>query len=454
MFKARRRANDADLVVVNHHLLLAQFVLDEQGHGELLPAMDTLIVDEAHQLPELASEFFGRQLSSGQLIELAREADAARRLDAPDMTVISEHAGALERHVRALRMCLGDASRRVSRAALERESDLASGIEQLALALSALQQAVLAGGERGRNLAACAERASALSARLAGLLAADSDDHLAWFDISTRSFVWRQSPLDVSSVLGPRLTGAYRAVVLTSATLAVAESISPFLARVGLDEAEQAIWPSPFDFEHQSLLYVPRDLPDPRAHGFADALHRAIAQLVEVSEGRAFVLFTSHAALNRARQELAPQLNYPVLAQGQAPRPELLSQFRAAGNAVLLGTYSFWEGVDVRGDALSLVVIDKLPFAAPTDPLLGARLERLRAMGQDPFQTLQLPQAALTLKQGVGRLIRSHRDRGVVAVCDTRLVERGYGRLLRRSLPPMPMTRDLDMVRQFFERVQ
>ncbi len=454
LFKARRRAAEADVVVVNHHLLLAQFVLDEHGHGELLPDADTLIVDEAHQLPALASEFFGQSLSGGQLLELARDVEVARRIEAAESTSLRDAAARLEGAVRTLRLSFGAGARRVAQEELANDAAVNAAIADLDGALDALANALAAAAERGRGLAAASDRVRGLSARLGALQHAEPGDHLAWFDVSARGFTWRLSPLDVAYALGPRLRHSYRSVVLTSATLAVGDSLDHFLTRVGLPAASQAVFASPFDYASQSLLYVPPQMPDPRASEFADALHAQILELLDASRGRAFVLFTSHLALRRAVERVAPRLRYPVLAQGDAPRAQLLARFRQLGDAVLLGTYSFWEGVDVRGNALSCVIIDKLPFASPGDPLLRARIERMREAGEDPFMQMQLPEAALVLKQGVGRLIRGPDDRGVVAVCDVRLIDRGYGQRLRKSLPPMPLTRDPSVVRAFFDSVQ
>jgi ATP-dependent DNA helicase DinG len=454
LFKARRRASEADLLVVNHHLLLSQFVLDEQGHGELLPTAHSLVVDEAHQLPELASEFFGTALSSAQLLELCRDVDLARRTEARDLGELSRLCGALEQAVRTLRLGMGAGIRRLAFAEFADDAKVRAGIEALRDTLQALAQGLELGRERGSALESCAQRAAATQVKLERLQVAEQGDHLSWIDVRLRGFNWRLSPLDVSDVLGPRLREDYRSVLLTSATLAVAGTLDHFLLRAGLEQAQQAIFPSPFDYARQSLLYLPRDLPEPRHPDFTVALHRRIESVLAASHGRAFVLFTSHGALNRARETLAPRLPFPVLSQGDAPRGELLQRFRALGNAVLLGTYSFWEGVDVRGEALSCVIIDKLPFAPPGDPLLRAQLQRLRDLGGDPFMDYQVPQAALLLKQGVGRLIRDQHDRGVVVVCDCRMSARGYGSRLLASLPPMPVTHDLVMVEAFFADVQ
>lgn len=449
LFKARRRAAQADLVVVNHHLLLAQFVLDEQGHGELLPEMDALIVDEAHQLPDLASEFFGTQFSSAQAVDLCRDVDMARRTEAQDMAELSQSAGELETAVRALRLAMGGGARRMAYEALIEDSQTQQGLSVLEAAVTTLTTLLEHASERGRALASCAQRASAIGQKLKVLGEAQPADQLSWMDVRMRGFTWRLSPLDVSEVLGPRLRAGYRSLVLTSATLAVAGRLDHFLDRSGLDDAEQAVLPSPFDYAQQSLLYVPADFVEPNAPTFTEMLHARIRDILSASGGRAFVLFTSHGALNRAKAELAPRLPFPVLVQGDRPRGELLERFRRLGDAVLLGSYSFWEGVDVRGEALSCVIIDKLPFASPGDPVLQARIDALRERGGNPFMDEQLPHAVITLKQGVGRLIRDVSDRGVLVICDPRLLSKRYGRVFLNSLPDMQRTRDFAVVDSF-----
>jgi len=450
VFAARRRAADADLVVVNHHLLLARLTLAEEG-ADLLPEAPVLVVDEAHQLPELASEFFGTSLSSAQIQELARDADLARRTEAADMPALSALADEVDRCSRDLLIALEPASRRLALGEAMAVAAFRDAVPRLAGALEQLAGALAPVAERGRTLASCAQRASVVQARLK-LLCGDSDAReLSWVERHARSFTWRRSPLDVGPLLGPRLVACHDAILFTSATLAVAGELTHFTSRTGLADCRQALYPSPFDYERQSLLYLPREMPDPRAPGYRDAVHACVQQVLDASRGRAFVLFTSHAALSSARDALAPRLRFSVLVQGDAPRGQLLDRFREIGDAVLLGTYSFWEGVDVRGEALSCVIIDKLPFAPPDDPLLRARHDALRAEGRDPFLEQQLPHAAIALKQGVGRLIRDAGDRGVVVICDPRLQRAGYGRRLLASLPPMRRTRELAAVREFFD---
>jgi ATP-dependent DNA helicase DinG len=448
LFEARRKASQADLVVINHHLLLAQ--LSMQEGGDLLPAVPVLVVDEAHQLPDLATEFFGVTLSSGQLLELVRDGQVARRVEAPDMPQLSLLLDALEFNTRELLLHLAPESRRVAVAQLRDRAGFDTQIEALADALEALMQAFGVVAERGRSLAACEHRAKALAITLKSLLDNDDRKTLSWLDQGRRNFTWRASPLDVGSILGPRLQSRHLSLLLTSATLAVAGDLSHFSERMGINDCAQQIYPSPFDYPNQALLYLPKPMLEPREPGYAQRLHECIRSVLDLSRGRAFVLFTSHAALQLAHDVLHTQLPYPLLVQGEAPRGQLLERFRDAGNAVLLGTYSFWEGVDVRGEALSCVIIDKLPFALPDDPLLRARHAALREQGLDPFNHQQLPHAAIALKQGVGRLIRDAADRGVVVICDPRLYRKGYGARLLNSLPPMRRTQELKDVRAFF----
>ena len=450
LFEARRRAAQSDLVVVNHHLLLAQLSLAEEG-ADLLPQSPLLVVDEAHQLPDLATEFFGLTLSSAQMLELVRDADLARRTEAVDTPELSVRGSALERAVRELGVVLDGEPRRVARATLRDPARFEQCADAVGQALDALMLGLRAAAERGRALAACAQRAHTLASILLRLREDPDENCLSWLDLGRRGFAWRQSPLDVGPILGPRLLARHEAVLFTSATLAVAGDLSHFCERVGIAHCAQRIYPSPFDYAQQTLLYLPRDMPEPRFAHYASRLQACIEEVIAASRGRAFVLFTSHAALARTHGALAGRLAHPVLVQGEAPRAQLLDRFRAAGDAVLFGTNSFWEGVDVRGEALSCVIIDKLPFAPPDDPLLQARHAALREQGRDPFLEQQLPHAAIALKQGVGRLIRGATDRGVVVICDPRLHARGYGRRLLASLPAMQQTRDIADVRAFFQ---
>jgi len=448
VLKARRAAIEADLVVVNHSLFFADMVLREEGFGELLPGAEVLILDEAHQLPEVATRFFGVRVGSGQLRELARDAAAAGRLEAGDTPAPLERAAALEDAVDALEGALGGEPRRAAWTTLA--GALRAPVLELAGTLARLAEALDALAERGRALASCRSRAIELARRLAHVTGADQPGEVRWLEVRGRRFAWHATPLEIGPSLAARVYGEPAAWVFTSATLSVDGSLEHFAARLGLDHYAGQVFASPFDYARRSLCYLPPGLPDPNEPGYTERALAAVLPVLEASRGRAFLLFTSHAALARAARWLEAGSPFPLLVQGTAPRSELLRRFRETPGAVLLGTSSFWEGVDVRGDALACVVIDRLPFAAPDDPVLRARLEALAAAGEDPFRRYQLPQAVIGLKQGAGRLIRDELDYGVLVVCDPRLTRRGYGRVFLDSLPPMPIARELDGVRRFF----
>jgi ATP-dependent DNA helicase DinG len=450
VLKARRAAQDADIVVVNHHLLFADLAIRQEGFGELLPGADAVIVDEAHQLPELATRFFGITLGSGQLTELARDARAACDAEAGDVAEISPLTRDLDTRLRALTDALAGHAPRVAWDQVSDQQPVVEGAEGVAHALTALAEALEPMAERGRTLGAAARRARELNDRLAMLSGASTEDSVRWLEIGSQYLRWHASPLEVADPFSQWTREQGGAWILTSATLAVGGHIELFAERLGLGDARMRVWESPFDFARQALCYLPPALPQPRDAGYTTAVVDAIVPVVRASEGRAFVLFTSHQALRRAAQALEARLDYPLLVQGTSPRDELLRRFRTTPRAVLLGTASFWEGVDVRGEALSCVIIDKLPFAPPDDPINEARARAMKACGRDPFMEYQLPQAVIALKQGVGRLIRDADDRGVVVLCDPRLLSRAYGRVFIESLPPMPICRDIDEVVDFF----
>ncbi|RMD80685.1 MAG: ATP-dependent DNA helicase [Gammaproteobacteria bacterium] len=439
VLRARRRAQRAELVVANHHLLLADLALRGEGHGELLPEAEAVVVDEAHQLPEAALRFLDEGLGAGRLLELARDSVAEHRREAGDLPALEAAARGLEEAVAACRLALGPEGRRAPWEALDGGARRA--LAGMAASLGELAAVLEGAAPRGEGLAHCLRRARELLARLEAL-EGEREDRVRWFETFARGFALHHSPLEPGRALAERRQGLRAAWVYTSATLSVAGDFGPFCRALGLEGAETAAWESPFDYRRQALLYLPEGLPDPDAPGYTGAVVAALLPLLEASGGRAFLLFTSHRALREAAGLLAGRLAHPLLVQGEAPRPRLLERFRALGHAVLLGTASFWEGVDVPGRALQLVAIDRLPFASPGDPVLAARIRRLRREGREPFRELQLPQAVLALKQGAGRLIRGPADRGLLVLCDPRLRTRGYGRLFLDSLPPMPRTAD------------
>jgi ATP-dependent DNA helicase DinG len=455
VLKARRDALEADVVVVNHHLFFADVMLRDEGVSELLPNCNTVILDEAHQLPDTATLFFGEQVGGGQLAELARDAEVVCRTAARDVPDLPDAASELLPAIQKLRLAAGGIPGKFARdVALAREG-FAAALDGLAAALDRLATELGHFAERGEELALVARRAEEAARQVARWIDADGGvpqgpddgDWIRWIDVTPYGFQLQASPLSVAPLFRRQVESTARAWIFTSATLAVGRDFSLYTGQLGLDHATTGAWDSPFDYSAQGLLYVPRGLPAPNSLDHTDAVVDAALPLLRAAGGRAFLLFTTLRALTHARARLAEAfaregLDYPLLVQGEGSKSELLVRFRQLGNAVLLGSASFWEGVDVPGDALSLVVIDKLPFAPPDDPLFAARLDRLKADGGNPFMEWQLPQAAIALKQGAGRLIRTETDRGVLIICDPRLVDKPYGKRIWQALPPMARTRE------------
>jgi len=448
---ARREAQAADIVVVNHHLLLADLVLKEEGFGELLPGADAIVVDEAHQLPEIASQFLGFGVSTRQIAALMRDVAGELLLGQQMAGDVDGAIGAIEATLPALEGTISPGARldhaQWPDRLLELGAGLAAQTDELAGKLALLAEDATSGVPR------LIARLQEVATRVRSLVADDAPGGVRWAEAGTRHLSMHYAPVDVAGELGGLIGAQSCAWVLTSATLAVGDDFSHYRRRAGLAHARSVRLESPFDFRHQALLYLPAGLGDPSDEGHSREVIAAVWPVLEASGGRAFLLFTSHRGLREGALELRRRLNdeaaVPVLVQGEAPRDQLLRRFRDAGNAVLLGTSSFWEGVDVKGDALCVVIIDKLPFAVPDEPLLKARLDAIRARGGNPFFDEQVPQAVIALKQGVGRLIRDERDFGVVVLCDRRLLTRGYGRAFLDSLPPMPRTRSLEQVIAF-----
>jgi len=446
--QARQRAQAADLVVVNHHLLLADLALKQEGFGEILPGAQAFVVDEAHQLPELAAQFFGEGSGARMLVELARDSLRECR-DVPGaLALLQQPALQVEHAVRALRAAMDALPLRGTRERALESIAAAAAFEALAAALASLVEALAPLREASPGMDASHARAVDAVARLANWRDADAGGDVLWYELTARGFRLQRTPLDVSAPLRQHREQSRAAWVFTSATLSVAGDFSHYAARLGLDAPRTLLEPSPFDWDRQALCYLPPGLPQPMSRDYTASLLDALWPVLEASGGRAFVLFASHRALREAAQALrgAP---WTLFVQGEAPRAQLLQQFRDSGDGVLLGTASFREGVDVPGDALTVVAIDKLPFAAPDDPVFEARLQAVRRAGGHPFRDEQLPQAVIALKQGVGRLIRTESDRGVLVLCDPRLTGKSYGRTFLDSLPPFPLTAELDEVTAF-----
>ncbi len=446
--RARRDAQEADVVVINHHLLMADLSLKEEGFGEILPSADAFMLDEAHQLPDVASVFFGRTVGSRQLLDLARDAVAEQLREASDMAGLRDAADALARAVTRVRASLGTGIGRGPWGRWDGNAQVNEAMDELVTGMDTLVTWLDTAAERGKGLEQCARRANTLQERLAAFLAPE-DETVRWYETYTRAFALHATPLNVAERFGERM-GAYpSAWIFTSATLSVGGRFEHFTGRLGLEGADTLLLDSPFDYSRNARLYLPPNMPQPNAPNYTRAVVDAAVPVLEANPGGTFLLFTSHRALREAADLLADRIQRPLLVQGTAPRDELLARFRSAGDAVLLGAHSFWEGVDVRGRALSCVIIDKLPFAAPDDPLLEARLQAIREQGGNPFMDYQLPQAVLSLKQGVGRLIRDVTDRGVLMICDPRVRTKAYGRLFISSLPPVPRLDNLAEVAGF-----
>ncbi|WP_368913229.1 ATP-dependent DNA helicase [Mixta calida] len=450
--KARRRAMDADVVVVNHHLFLADMVVKESGFAELIPEADVMIFDEAHQVPDIASQYFGQQLTSRQLLDLAKDIIIAYRTEVRDVQQLQKSADRLAQSAQDFRLALGEPGFRGNLREVLADRDVQRALTLLDDALELCYDVAKMSLGRSALLDAAFDRASLYRSRLKRLKNINEPGFSYWYECSSRHFVLALTPLSVAERFREVMDERPAAWVFTSATLAVNEQMTHFKDRLGVHKAQSMILNSPFDYARQALLCVPRDLPSPNQPGGARQLARRLLPLIEANNGRCFFLCTSHQMMRALAEEFRASLTLPVLLQGETGKAQLLKQFVEAGNALLVATSSFWEGVDVRGDALSLVIIDKLPFTSPDDPLLKARMEDCRLRGGDPFDDVQLPDAVITLKQGVGRLIRDVDDRGVLVICDNRLVMRPYGAVFLNSLPPTPRTRDLQQAARFLRR--
>lgn len=447
--KARRRAMDADLVVVNHHLFLADLAIKETGFGELIPEAEVFIFDEAHQIPDIASQYFGQSLSSRQLQELAKDINIAYRTELRDTKQLEKVADRLSQSASDLRIVLGEPGFRGNWREISTSPAVARELVRLSDALELAHDVMKLSLGRSQLLDAAFDRATLFKARFERLKDTSIPGYSYWYECSRHQFSLNITPLSVAEKFREQMQQQEGAWIFTSATLAVNDDFSHFSHRLGLEPAEQFTLPSPFDYETQAVLCVPRFLPEPNSYGLADKLVNMLLPVIKQNGGRCFFLCTSHQMVRDLSERFREQLDLPVLVQGETSKQKLLAEFLELGNALLIATGAFWEGIDVRGQALSCVIIDKLPFTAPDDPLLKARIEDCRMQGGDPFSQVQIPDAVITLKQGVGRLIRDRNDHGALIICDNRLVSRQYGETFLRSLPPIPRTRDLAKVGEF-----
>ncbi|MEP7243700.1 MAG: ATP-dependent DNA helicase [Gammaproteobacteria bacterium] len=459
---ARRVAQEADVVVVNHHLLLADLALKEDGFGDILGSADALILDEAHQIPDLATQFFGASVASRRVDNVVRDvqaelgaavhASAEAAADGWTEQVVASLRGVAD-HLALIATVLPRQQARFAWS--EAPPRLGALVDELAQSMHDLSRQLQAAGEDS-PLASSAERVAELAVVLDRIASVDEMEGTRAVEVTARGFTLSLLPFDIANRFQSLLLARPTAWVFTSATLSLGEDFTHFTSRLGLNEAGTLKIESPFDYERQSILYLPQGMPQPQDPSFvAEVIARSVP-LIDAARGGAFILFTSHRALSRAAQILrerwAEEAPYNLYVQGEAPRERLLKAFREDGCGVLLGTTSFWEGVDVKGEALRLVIIEKLPFASPDDPIVKARIDHLQSIGGNAFRDYQLPEAALALKQGVGRLIRSEEDFGAVVICDPRIVGRNYGRVFIDALPAMPVTRDYDEASRFLRR--
>ena len=449
--EARKKAQEADIVVINHHLLMSDMALKTSGQGEVLPSADAYIIDEAHQLPEIATQFLGSRISSHQLQELCRDSINEMSKDASDMAVIGDYAGKVESSIKSLRLSLGDREQRLPWQQLLEKLGVEAKLADLIENLEQLTEQLELAASRGKGLEQCHARSLLLLETLSFFEGGSETDNLIlWAETRANGVVLNATPYDVSQYFQKWLEVEHRAWVFTSATLTVAGRFNNFSNQLGISDAHTVIWPSPFDFEKQSLLYMPSIPVEPNDDEYLNHIIDISKDVIEHSKGRTFLLFTSYKALNGVAEALSDS-DYPLMIQGSASKANLLDEFRRHGNAVLLGTNSFWEGVDVRGEALSCVLIDKIPFASPGDPILQAKIDNLRERGGNPFSAIQIPSAVIQLKQGIGRLIRDRNDYGVLVLCDPRFLTKPYGKQFLRSLPAMPITQNIDDVASFFD---
>ncbi len=447
--KARKKAMEADVVVVNHHLFLADMVVKESGFAELIPEAEVMIFDEAHQIPDIASQYFGQSVSSRQLLDLARDISIAYRTEVRDAQQLQKSADRLAQSTQDFRLQLGDPGYRGNLRELLAQPAIQRALLLLDDALELCYDVAKLSLGRSALLDAAFERAVIYRSRIKRLKDVDQPGYSYWYECNSRHFTLALTPLSVADKFKEVIAQKAGTWIFTSATLSVNDRLSHFTDRLGIDNARTLLLASPFDYASQALLCVPRGLPTPNQPHAARHLARMLQPLIEANNGRCFMLCTSHSMMRELAEQFRATMTLPVLLQGETSKGQLLEQFVSAGNALLVATSSFWEGVDVRGDALSLVIIDKLPFTSPDDPLLKARMEDCRIRGGDPFDDVQLPDAVITLKQGVGRLIRDVDDRGVLVICDNRLVMRPYGAVFLNSLPPTPRTRDINRAVEF-----
>ena len=451
VYQARREALASDIVVVNHHLLLSDMALRDTDYAELLPAADTYIIDEAHQLPDIASNFFGTGLSSNQILDLIADIKNAYLSEINESNRMFELCDALANDMKRFRLAFGRELKRGTWQDVRDIDEIISLTDIINESVRFLIDQLDELAKRSKTLSNCLSRCHDYLARLERLTGETEEGYIHWYETHKKSVSIHLTPIDIGEEFSARMDQSSSAWVFTSATLSVNHRFGYFKQRLGLLETDEVLLESPFDYQQNARLYLPRINDEPNTFKYLDSVLEKAIPVIKAAQGRTFFLFTSYRALDQATDILAKRLDYNLYVQGTAPRDDLLVKFREDGHGVLLGTSSFWEGVDVKGEALSCVIIDKLPFASPADPLTQARIAALKEQGVNPFSVSQLPQAIIMLRQGVGRLIRDPEDSGVIMVCDPRLLSKPYGKTFLASLPPMPIVRDQGEITAFLK---
>ncbi|WP_026878554.1 ATP-dependent DNA helicase [Ignatzschineria larvae DSM 13226] len=458
VFKARKKAMDADLVVINHHILCADLALKQEGFGELLPEAEIIIIDEAHQLAETAGLFFSTHLSTKQLHDWVDDLNKSVAVEASDFSEHDVTADTLFKALVELRKALPAYNQRYALADFAENSAITDLYKEVYDILKHLHDICEPLKVRAQSFAKLLERLEEYISTWKILLLAEKTEHsvnaINWLETFTHTITFHSTPLDISEQFRKNSGLLQASWIFTSATLAVKDDFNYFARPLGLSSKKSLKLDSPFDYPRTSLLYHPDHLPLPNDPRFLPEMIETIIPILETTKGRAFILFTSYRALNEAKMLLQSRVDYPLFVQGDLPKMALIEKFKESGNGILLGTMSFWEGVDVKGDALSCVIIEKFPFASPADPIEQAKMALIKEQGYDPFNTYQLPKAIIALKQGVGRLIRDHNDYGVLVIADTRLSKSRYGKRFLESLPPMTKTLKQERVQRFFDYIE
>jgi len=454
LMKARKKAMEADIIVVNHHLFFADLALKEGGFGELIPDVDLVVFDEAHLIPDIASEYFGEMISSRQLDDILSDLGKQQRVSLKDADQIHLVAEKTRQFIADLRIQFDIEPKRGDWDEAIDQKSLMPLLDQITTQLSQLLSVLSVHSSRDKDIDQYAEKLIAATETFKRLMHTKTPDVSYWYETTRRHIVLHMTPLSIADKFSKIVEKSNAAWVLTSATLTVNNSFEHYQQQMGLNEAQVIEMDSPFDYQNQAMLCVPRYLPEPHERSIAKHLVKIAIRLIDAAKGRAFLLFTSHHMMREVARQVREEVDNPILVQGESTKSSLLDDFKRIQSSALFATGSFWEGVDVKGDALLCVMIDKLPFASPDDPLLQARIKDCKNKGGNAFASIQIPQAVITLKQGAGRLIRDNSDRGVLVICDNRLLTKQYGQTFIASLPPMRRTRSLDQVCDFLHAIE